>query len=347
MVFVGVDLHKVNSQICFQDGETGEIEDLRIKTEAGAFEKAFGKRPRCRVVIESSTESEWVARTLEAMGHEVIVADPNFEPMYATRTRKIKTDKRDAHALADAARKETYRRAHRVSDEQRHVRHLLTCRDGLVSTRTKLISTVRALTRQDGLRVPGGAAESFHVRVESLPMSEEMKMVIEPLLASIKSMTDTIRNSYDKRIAEHANNPTARRLQTVPGVGPVVSVAMLATLDDVGRFPGAREVAAYLGLVPSERSSGEKQRRGAITKRGNSRMRWLLVQSAHTLMNKRSRANEPLYVWARAVEMRRGRRVAVVALARRLARILYAIWRDEAEYSHVVLTQAAERRPAA
>jgi transposase len=130
----------------------------------------LGDRPRARIVIEATTESDWVARCLEALGHEVIVADPNFAPMYATRTRKVKTDRRDARALAEAGVLGAYRRAHRLSDPQRHVRGRLLVRDALVRTRTQYISLIRALLRQQGYRVPSGSAEAFVARVRTVAL---------------------------------------------------------------------------------------------------------------------------------------------------------------------------------
>jgi transposase len=121
MDHMGIDVHKRESQICIL-AEGGELIECRIRTEPERFAAVLGHRPRARIVIEASTDSEWVARCLEALGHEVIVADPNFAPMYATRTRKVKTDRRDARALAEAGVLGAYRRAHRLSDPQRHVR---------------------------------------------------------------------------------------------------------------------------------------------------------------------------------------------------------------------------------
>ena len=116
MESIGIDVHKVNSQVCVVD-ENGEvIDERRIRTDRERFATALGKRGRARVLLEASTESEWVARCLERLGHEVIVADPNFAPMYATRTRKVKTDRRDARALAEACLLGACRRAHRLSD---------------------------------------------------------------------------------------------------------------------------------------------------------------------------------------------------------------------------------------
>ena len=168
MDHIGIDVHKRESQIYIL-AEGGEIIERRIRTEPERFAAVLGTRPRARIVIEASTDSEWVARCLEALGHEVIVADPNFAPMYATRTRKVKTDRRDARALAEACLLGAYRPAHRLSDPQRHVRGRLVVRDTLVRTRTRYISIIRALLRQHGYCVPSGSAEHFVHRVQPSP----------------------------------------------------------------------------------------------------------------------------------------------------------------------------------
>jgi transposase len=127
MDYVGIDLHKKESQICSILSPDGQVRECRIRTEPQRFAEVLGGRPRARILVEASTESEWVARCLEALGHEVVVADPNFAPMYATRTRKVKTDRRDARALAEACLLGAYRPAHRLSDTQRHVRGAWRC----------------------------------------------------------------------------------------------------------------------------------------------------------------------------------------------------------------------------
>ncbi len=118
---IGLDLHKRESQLCIIDSK-GEITERRIVTSRERFAAVLSERGPARVLLEASTESEWVARHLESLGHEVIVADPGFAPMYATRSKKVKTDKRDARTLAEALRLGAYRSTHRVSPEQRHVR---------------------------------------------------------------------------------------------------------------------------------------------------------------------------------------------------------------------------------
>lgn len=131
MDYVGIDLHKNSSQVCILT-EDGELIERRIKTERESFDKLFGERPQAGILVESSTESEWCARHLEALGYEVVVADPNFAPTYATRDRRIKTDKRDARALCEACRLGAYRPAHRTSDRQRDVSAHLSVREALI-----------------------------------------------------------------------------------------------------------------------------------------------------------------------------------------------------------------------
>jgi transposase len=133
MDYIGIDLHKNSSQVCILT-EGGELIERRIKTDRESFDELFSERPPARILVEASTESEWAARHFEGLGHEVIVADPNFALMYATRDRRIKTDKRDARALCEACQLGAYRPAHRTSDRQRDVRAHLSVRETLVRT---------------------------------------------------------------------------------------------------------------------------------------------------------------------------------------------------------------------
>ncbi len=331
MDYVGIDLHKKESQICILS-EGIELSERRIRTEPQRFAEVLGARPRARVLLEASTESEWVARCLEALGHEVVVADPNFAPMYATRSRKVKTDRRDARALTEACLLGAYRPAHRLSDGQRHVRGRLAVRDAVVRTRTRSISLIRALLRQHGWRGPTGSAETFIRRVLVWRLPGRLRSEVAPVLAVMRLVNQPL--AYSDAIIEQVTRPDERvqRLRSVPSVGPVTAAAFVATLDEVQRFRRAHEVEAYLGLVPRERSSGESQQRGRITKAGNSRMRWLLIQAALSILRLRQPGTAALRSWAMAIAARRGKKIAAVALARRLAGLLYALLRDGTTY---------------
>src|SRR5918994_1501168 len=181
--------------------------------------------------------------------------------MYATRDKKIKTDKRDARALCEACRLGAYRHAHRTSERQRQIRAQLLVRSTLVRTRSKYISLI----------------------------------------------------------------------------GPLTATTFAATIDDATRFGAAKQVRSYLGLVPREYSSGERQHRGRISKAGGSRARTLLVEAAWALLRWRNAKNQALYDWAMRIAARRGRARACVALARKMAGILYAMWRDGTEFDPAAL----------
>lgn len=329
---IGLDLHKRETQLCILTAD-GEVIERRIATTRARFTDVLGTRPRARILVEASTESEWVARHLESLGHEVIVADPSYAPMYATRSRRVKTDKRDARTLAEACRLGAYHAIHRVSEAQRHVRSELAVRDALVRTRTRYVALIKARVRSEGLRLPQGEPERTVAKLEALPELPALtRAELAPLLALLAPINAAIA-AADRRIAQLvAADPIVLLLTTAPTIGPVTAAAFVATLDDVTRFASADQVTAYLGLVPSEHSSGERQHRGRITKIGNTRMRWLLVEAGWRILRSTNPDVAPLKAWAEAIAARRGKRVAVVALARKLAAVLYAMWRDHTPY---------------
>jgi transposase len=348
MEHVAIDLGRPNSVICQLNAE-GKKSFQRFTLSRVSLDRLFKGRPVCRVLIESSTESEWVARHLESLGHEVVVADPNYAPMYGERNRRVKTDRRDAEVLFEACRLGIYREAHRRSQEQRDVTALLRVRDSLVRTRTRWINLARALLRREGLRVRSGHAKSFVDRVGELELTLELRAEVRPLLELLGPVNEQL-VAVDKQVVElKKQDEQVRRLQTAPAIGAVTSAAFMALIDDVGRFPRAHAVECYVGLVPSEWSSSEKRLQGRITKAGDTRVRWLLVETGWTIMRSRRLDCQPLRSWAEGVAARRGRKVAAVALARRLAGILYAMLRDGTDYDPTRLQQGSHRRsrPAA
>jgi transposase len=332
MDMIGIDLHKRESQLCILAAD-GTVTERRIVTSRERFTAVFGSRAPARVLLEASTESEWVALCLEALGHEVIVADPNYAPMYATRSRCVKTDKRDARTLAEALTRGAYRPAHRVSPARRHARAELAVREALVRTRTRYIAIAKAFVRRDGLRVPNSESHLVAKRVATLPVPAILDAELAPLFAVLEPLNAQI-VAADRRIAAlERSDPIVALLATAPSVGPLTASAVVSTIDDVTRFPSAHQFEAFLGLVPGERSSGEKRRVGRITKAGNSRARYLLVEAGWRLLRAKSPETAALRAWGLKIAARRGNRIAAVALARRLAGILYAMWRDSTPYN--------------
>lgn len=331
MEYGAIDLHAKESEIRILDQEGAVVLERRVSTTRERLTAVFGGRSTMRILLESGTGSEWVAQHLESLGHHVIVADPNYTPMYGSRTRRIKTDRRDVAALAEANRRGIYRPAHRVSGPQRDVRRRLRVRDHLVHVRRQAINVLRAQLRAEGVRVPTGAAETFAARFERSAVSTAARTAMAPLLELLAAVAPLITRAEQWTRSAARANPVTQRLMTAPGVGPVVALAYHATIDDAGRFTAPGAVASYLGLVPREDSSGERQRKGAITKAGPSRLRVLLIQSAWHVWRSPS-GSAALHAWARRLADRRGRRIAVVAVARRLARILWAMWRDARDF---------------
>jgi transposase len=332
VTYAAIDLHKRESQIRIVT-EAGEIGECRIRTTRDALTTVFGGYARMRVLLEASTESEWVAHHVEGLGHEVIVADPNYTLMYGLRDRRIKTDRRDVAALLEACRRGIYRAVHRRSAAQRRVQADLTVRDTLVRTRTRLIAVARALTRGAGLRIPSGHADTFGRRLDALAMPDALRATLTPLRTLLTTLDAALAAADARVVAQSAADPAVQRLQTLPTVGPVTAVAMVAALDTPRRFATAGHVTSYLGLVPREDSSGERQRRGHVIRSAHPPVRALLVQLAWRVWRTTTPALTALRTWARQVATRRGKRLAIVALARRLTRILFAMWRDEQDFT--------------
>jgi transposase len=338
MTYGAIDLHTRYSQIRIVDADGRVLRDQRVPTTAERLVAAFAGSAPLRILVESSTDSDWVAHALERAGHTVVVADPNYAPMYGELYRKVKTDRRDVAALAEANRRGWYRAVHRVSAGQRAVRQVLRSRRYLVRMRAGTISLIRSLLRQSGYRLVRCSATAVPTRLGALELPSPLAATMAPLRRMVGTLSEEIAALDQQLHAVAEADPVVRRLQTVPGVGPVVALSFRAFVDDVTRFAHAAQVSAAIGLVPREDSSAERRHRGHITKVGPCELRSLLVQAAWAC--RRSKRRGPLHAWGEHLAQRRGRRIAIVALARRLSRILYAVWRDDVDFRAATLAVA-------
>jgi transposase len=202
---------------------------------------------------------------------------------------------------------------------------------------------VRALLRQHGYRLRSGATESFLSRVAELELSADLQAAIEPLVRAMQSVNAQLAALEPQTETMAQDDEVVQRLSTAPGVGPLTALSFVATLDEVERFDNVHHVESYLGLVPRGWSSGEQQQRGKITKQGSGQMRALLVGAAWRILRRQGVVGSKLRHWAERLAARRGKRVAVVALARRLAGILYALWRDGSSYDEARVGQHLRR----
>ena len=345
MEYAAIDLHTKDRQVQIIM-ETGELIDRRIATTREKLTGLFWGRPRMRVLVEASTESEWVAQHLETLGHEVIVADPNYVLMYGCRRRQVKTDRRDVAALAEACQRGLYRPVHRRSARQHDVQVLLNVRQELVQARTRAISLARATVRAEGVRVPACSAQGFSTRLGAI----ELPVVIRERVAPLRTIIDVLDDEIDRADGHLtqlvADDPVCQRLTTAPGIGPVTATAYVAALDDVTRFARAGQVTSYLGLVPREYSSGERQRRGRVVRSAHPSVQSLLVQAGWVIWRSRDPKTRALRDWAQRIAHRRGKQIAVMALARRLARILFAMWRDQTDYQAEQVRTDRSRPPS-
>ena len=327
MDHVAIDLGGRESQICVRRADGTVVEQRRVRT--GELPAYLQGRAASRVIVETCSEAFWVADAAQGAGHQVRVVPASLAPTLGIGARRIKTDRRDAQVLSEVSCRIDLPSVHIPRPAARAAKTLCGMRDGLVRSRTLLINTVRGWLRTQGRRLATGAVLTFGPRVRealgaALPGYVDRQLqLIEHLHAAIADADREVR-----ALAEA--DPVARRLRTVPGVGPVTAVRFIAAIDDRTRFAGAHAVEAYVGLVPGQDSSGDRTRHLGITKAGSPALRWCLVQAAHSA--KRTLPSGPLRDWVDAVAQRRGRQVAVVALARKLTGILFALWRDETVY---------------
>ena len=331
MEHLAIDLGGMESQICVRSSDGKMLLEERRPT--AQLKALLRRRPKSRVVLETCAEAFAVADAALELGHEVRVVPATLVHSLGVGARGIKTDRRDAQVLSEVSCRIDLPSVHVPSMEARRRKSLCGMREGLVSARTQLINTVRGWLRTELRRIGTGGTESFPLRVRkhfTEKSATTMPRFVERQLEAIESLNEQIAEA-DQELAELAKTDnTCVRLMTVPGVGPVTAIRFVAALDEVSRFAGAHQVESYLGLTPGENSSSSRQRRTGMTKAGSPMLRRALGQAAWSL--RRCRRVDPLQQWANEVEKRRGRYIATSALMRKLAGILYAIWRDGSTY---------------
>jgi transposase len=332
MDHIAIDLGSRESQVCVRTSEGQILEERRVGTRS--LGRYLARRPRSRVVLEACAEAFPVADASLAAGHETVVVPASLAPSLGVGDRGVKTDTRDARNLSEAScRMSRLPAVHVPTKISRDRKAMCGMREGLIQARTKLINTVRGWTRPQGLgAVRSGSPTTFPLRVKEHvtergatipPYVEQVLMAIQELSVRIQEVDEAVKEAA-------STDPTCQLLMTAPGVGPTTAVRFAAAIDDVKRFSTAHKLQAYLGLTPGENSSCQRKRRTGLTKAGPSKLRWVLVQAAWAA--RRYYKDHPVVVWSLEVEKRRGKQVAVSALARRLAGVLYAMWRDGRPY---------------
>jgi transposase len=330
MDHVAIDLGSKKSQICVRSADGQILEEKRWPT--AELQRYLAARPKSRVIVETCAEAFGVADAAQRMGHEMRVVPATLVRTLGVGARRMKTDQRDARALSEVSCRIDLPSVHVPKAESRERKTMCGMRDALVGARTKVINTIRGWLRSQGQRIERGGRSTFRQRVQAA-CDGQPPSYVERQLQAVEILTTQI-SEADEEVKTWAEaDETCGRLMTVPGVGPLTALRFVAALDEVKRFDNAHQVESYLGLVPGESSSSERQQRLSITKAGPGALRWVLVQAAWALRTRCRKAEAlPLQLWAHRIEERRGKRTATVALARKLAGILYAIWRDGTVY---------------
>lgn len=329
---IAVDLAKSEFQIAVSH-HPGKVAETRRVVRA-RFLSFFAERQPCLVLLEACGTAHSWARKIRALGHEVKLLPPHAVRPYV---RGNKTDRTDAKALLEAHRNEEIHPVPVKSESQQVLTGLHRLRSAWMAERTARLNLLRGLLREWGICISVGAA-----RVVPLVSARLAEGEIPPALGLLlKEACDEIREMearigmVEKQLRALAKQtPVVKRLLSIPGVGLLGATAMVAFVGDVKRFATSRHFASYLGLTPREHSSGQVRRLGSISRRGDAYLRCLLVHGARAVLNaaKRRKELDGLRVWALRVEKNRGHNKATVALANKLARIVWAVWRSDTPF---------------
>jgi transposase len=331
MLYCGLDLGRRSSRYCIVDEARNVVREGNVRTHKTHLQRALGQREPMRIVLEATTECFWVADQLAELGHDARVVDPNQTK--AIGASLIKHDKLDARVLAQLAAADLLAEVRIPTLQQRLDRMPLTARDVLVRSRTRIVNCIRSMLASEGFVLPQASPKRLVALLDASPPPDIPPALYDallPLLEALRGLETNIEASTEPVYQQAKTDPVLQRLQTVPGVGPITASLFVSAIGDPHRFSSGRAVGAYLGLVPRLYQSGSTQRRGRITKHGNAQARWALTLAANSLLL--SKSDSPLQRWARALAERIGRKKACCAIARKLASVLWSMWKNEQSF---------------
>jgi transposase len=342
-ITIGIDLGDKTSRWCMLAG--GEMREGTMATTRKGLLQRLGSMARCRIAIEVGTHSRWVDRLLRQLGHEVYVANARQVKLISESSRK--DDRLDAQTLARLARvdPQLLRPIQHRSEEAQQDLLVIRVRAGLLDARTSLVNLARGVVKPFGERLPACDADQMGVeRGQALP--EALREGLRPLLEEVASLSGKIREC-DRRLEHIARvkYPETELLKQVSGVGTLIALTFVLTLEDRGRFGKSRDVGCYLGLRPKRSESGGRQPQLGISKEGDGYLRKLLVQGAHVILGRRG-PDTDLQRWGRKLAERGGKNAkkrALVAVARKLGILLHRLWVTAEVYEPLRNSLARER----
>ncbi len=333
MLIIGCDYHPSFQQIAFVDTDTGELQERRLehREEAEKFYRDLGAQGmKVRVGMEASGHARWFERLLAELNFELWIGDA--AEIRTKRVRKQKTDRQDAQLILKLMLKDDFPQIWVPSGENRDLRQLLWHRHRMVQARTRIMNQLQAVALNEGLRCKKRLwREHGRKQLESFRLAPWASRRRQDLLELLDRLNPTIAELSQAIEQEAEKFSEARWLMTHPGVGPLTALAFVLIIGEADRFQCGKQVASYLGLVPLEDSSGNRRRLGHITKQGSSILRFLLVEAAQVTVRSLPEWRSKYF----HLMMRRGRKIAKVAMARRLAIRLYWMWRKGWDYEQV------------
>jgi len=339
---IGLDLGDRFSSYCILD-EVGKIlREQKLPTTPEEMKQTFGRMVRSRIAMETGTHSPWVSRLLTGLGHEVIVAHAQRVRLIVKSRRK---DRLDARTLARLARIDPELLSpvqHRSAEAQLHLTEIR-ARAGLVSARTALVNAARGLVKSYGERLRKCGTQQFRQEITS-GLSTGLREALEPLVREVESLNERIKE-YERRIERMAKEtyPEVELLKQVKGVGDLIALAYVLTIEDPHRFRKSRDAGCFVGLQPGRRDSGESAPQMHISKEGDEYLRKLLVQGAHYILGPFGEDSD-LRRWGKKLAERGGKNAkkrAVVAVARKLAVLLHRLWVSGEAYEPLRNSQKA------
>jgi len=346
---IGLDLGDRSSYYCVVDESGGIVVEQKISTTAKVLQAVFGAIPRSRVALETGMHSPWVSRQLSELGHEVIVAHARKVRLIGESRRK--DDRLDAQTLARLARIDPQLLCpvkHRSAKAQADLT-VIRARAGLVRARTALVNTARGLAKSYGERLRSCNVRNMNPE-KAEGLSPELQTALQPLLAALQLLSEQI-GEYNERIEKLAQTsyPEVALLKQIKGVGTLIAMTFLLTLEDAHRFGKSRDVGCYLGLQPGRRNSGQSEPQMHISKEGDPYLRTLLVQGAQHILGPFG-VDCDLRRWGLKLAERGGRNAkkrAIIATARKLAVLLHHLWVSGEVYEPLHNSNRAALRAAA
>ena len=322
---IGLDMAKHVSQVHGVDA-SGNVA-IKRRLRRGEVLTFFAKLQPTLIGIEACATSHYWARELSVMGHNVKLMPPHYVKPYVKRQ---KNDMTDAAAICEAVTRPSMRFVALKSEEHQAVLMLHRSRELLVRQHTMLVNALRAHLAEFGIVMKQGKAGAAEVAsvvqdADNSALSLAVREALLPLVEQLRHTKERIARLEQAIVDWHKSNPKSQRLASIPGIGPITASAIVATITDARLFSSGRHLAAWLGLVPRQNSSGGKERLGGITKKGDGYIRKLLVIGANAVLRFARKGSASSTMWANKLLTRKPHKVVAVALANKMARISWAL----------------------